>query len=91
MKIVKATCRPGRGTIDSAAIKDAMTNSWNELEENREEIEENEKNEIKAHFNALDEDVNLGDLLFGDCDDFSAGLASLSNEKKMAFFNELFA
>ena len=92
LKKVKATCRPSRGgALDAAAIEDAITNSWAQLQESLEEVDDAEKKAIKAHFNSLNVDANLGDRLFGDCDDFVATLATVTKSCKKAFFDELFS
>ena len=49
-----------------------------------------EQNELKAHFNGVvDSCDQLGDLLFGDVDDFASSIDEMDMEQKKAFVNEL--
>ena len=88
---VKAKAKNGRGSLDAVAIEDALTNSWDALQDSHEEQEDGVEEQIKDHFNNFNAQGNLGDLLFGDVDDFKAGIATLSATDKQAFFDELFA
>ena len=88
---VKAKAKSGRGCMDNQLIEDAITDSWTTLTEALEEAEDDDKAQIKEHFNGFsDGNGNLGDILFGDADGFKSAVADLNDADKAAYFEELF-
>lgn len=61
----------GRGGDEAKQIFDAMVNNWDELQEALDNLEENDRDAIKEHFNkCVDGEDDLGEILFGDVKDF---------------------
>ena len=90
---VKARCKPGRGSVDASAVIDAMINTWDDLREAIDGLEDAEKDQLREHFNSLlaDEDDTLGDILFGSVDDFKQCVDVLQDDVKTDYTNELIA
>ena len=87
---IKAKAKNGRGCLDAQLIEDALCDSWELLQDGLEEQEDGVEDQIKDHFNSFNAAGNLGDILYGDSDDFKQAVGTLSAADKMAFFNELF-
>ena len=63
--------KQGRGSLDNAAVWQAVVDNWDDLQEQFEEKEEAEKEEMKEHFNEfIDGEDDLGDVLFEDAETF---------------------
>ena len=88
---VKAKAKNGRGSMDAQLIEDALVDSWDTLQDALEEQDAGVEEQIKEHFNNLMEGKPLGDLLYGDADDFKAEVATMNAGDKMKYFEELFA
>ena len=89
---VKARCKPGRGSVDASAVVEAMCNTWEDLKAAIDSLEEEEKEQLKEHFNSLIEDENtLGDILFGSVDDFATTCEMLADDLKEEYTKELMA
>ncbi len=87
---VKAKSKNGRGSLDAAAIEDAVKESWDDLSEAIRNLDDDEQERLKNHFNSLAEDENdLGDILFGDQADFEARLVNLDDAVKKQYFEAL--
>ena len=89
---IKAKAKSGRGSVDAAAIEEAVIEMWDEIVEATNNLAEDEQTDMKKHFNeflANDDVDNLGDLLFGEVEDFKQAVATLSTEDKTKFFNEI--
>ena len=76
--------KPGRGNVnDPNVICDALLETWTEFSEALNKIPDDEKAQLAAHFNDLsDEDPELGEVLFGDLEEFKAHLEGLSDAVK---------
>ena len=88
---VRPALSKGRGTVTAEAVIDAMKDCWNDMATAIDEnLSKAQQTEMLEHFNNLIEDHDeLGELLFGDYDDFEAGMDMLSAEQKAKFCNEL--
>ena len=87
---VKAKTKSGRGSVDPAAIIDAVKHSWNDLQTAIGTLSETEKDELRSHFNDFIEDEgDLGDILFGTADDFESRLKFLDDEVQGEYTEEL--
>ena len=87
---VKAKAKSGRGSVDAAACIDAVKNTWGDLQAAIATMSENEKDQLKDHFNGLIEDeCDLGDILFGSADDFESRLKFLDDEVQQEYVDEL--
>ena len=70
-KKVKIIVNKGRGQIDHSAVIDALVEAWEELEDAINSLDEESQNQIRDYFNSVIEDENdLGDILFGDSESF---------------------
>ena len=82
-KTIKAKARAGRGSLDAQAIEEALLGAWEALQDELDEQDESVQDQIKAHFNNFNADAgNLGDLLFGDADEFTSAIGNLKAEEK---------
>ena len=86
---VKAKAKNGRGSLDAQLIEEALSDSWDTLQEALQEQDDGIEQQIKEHFNNIGDE--LGDILYGDVDDFKNAVSNLSATDKMAYFEELFA
>ena len=76
LKVRKLKCKiqaaPGRGSIDADVVLDAVTSNWDALQESYNNLDDDEKDELKGHFNQIFETrETLGDALFTDLDDWT--------------------
>ena len=84
--------RLSRGQLDAVIIFDAIQNHWDELQEALATLPENEKTEFISHFNScIEGQEDLGDILFGNKDDFRSRLSFLDDEVADDFAQELLA
>ena len=89
---VKARCKAGRGSVNAEAVIEAMENTWGDLRAAIDALEEEEQHQLKDHFNNLIEDHdNLGDILFGDADDFVSAVNFMENDLQTVYTDELIA
>ena len=67
-----------------------MCNTWGDLRAAIDSLEDDEKENLKSHFNGLIEDEGtLGDILFGDADEFEQTMEMLSDDIKKEYTDEL--
>ena len=89
---VKARCKAGRGSIDAVAVIDAVVNTWGDLRNAIDELKPEEKDQLREHFNNLiDDETDLGEILFGTADDFESRLKFLDDEIQQQYTDELIA
>ena len=89
---IKAKCAKGRGSIDAVSVIEAMTSTWEELQAAISGLSQDEQKELEDHFNQLVEDESdLGTILFGTADDFNSRLNFLDEDVKQEFTDELLA
>merc|ERR1712166_836726 len=89
---VKARCKAGRGSVNAEAVIDAMENTWGDLRAAIDSLEEGEQAQLKDHFNNFIEDHGeLGDILFGDVDDFKSTVQFMESDLQQEYTNELIA
>ena len=89
---VKARCKKGRGSVDASAVIDAVMNTWGDLQEAIAGMDKPDQDELREHFNNLVEDEgDLGDVLFGTADDFESRLKFLDDDVQQQFTDELIA
>ena len=63
----------GRGSADSVAVVDALTEVWDDVQTALGKLSEEEAEAVKKHFNELVEgEDDLGDCLFGSSEDFDS-------------------
>ena len=79
-----------RGSADSGAVVEALKDSWQDLQNAIKNMNESDKQELKDHFNGFDEDNDdLGDILFGDFNDFEQRINLMDDAASTAYTNEL--
>ena len=89
---VKARCKAARGSVNAEAVVEALTETWDDLREAVDGLEDSEKDALRDHFNKFIEDHDdLGDILFGDADDFVAGVQMMDAELQQKYCDELIA
>ena len=72
---VKARCKAARGSVNAEAVVEALTETWDDLSEAVNGLDQEEQDQLKDHFNKFIEDHDdLGEILFGDADDFVAAV-----------------
>ena len=87
---VKAKTKSGRGSVDPAAIIDAVCGAWKDLQNAINTMNPEEQDELRSHFNQLIEDeCDLGDILFGSSEDFESRLKFLDDEIQGEYTEEL--
>ena len=90
---VKAKAKSGRGSVDAAAIVEAVCDCWDDLQEAIKGMSDEEQAELKKHFNDFGDDLDadgLGDVLFGDdSSDFDTKVQFLSDDVQTKFTSEL--
>ena len=89
---VKAKAKSGRGQIDPGAVVEAMIDeeNWKALRDAIERLPEEEQDALRDHFNEfLDEQDDLGDILFGDNDDFDSRIKFLDDDQTKKYVDEL--
>ena len=90
---VKAKAKSGRGGRDAAAIVEACTGAWDDLQEAMEnKLSPEDRAALETHFNELipDED-DLGTALFGTADEFTSRISYLEDDAAKKFAEELIA
>merc|ERR1711971_747565 len=89
---VKARCKAGRGSVNAEAVVDAMQHTWTELRAAIDALDDGEKDQLREHFNNLIEDQGeLGDILFGDADDFKSAVQFMESDLQQQYTDELIA
>ena len=79
-----------RGSADSSAVVEAMKDSWSELGAAIRNMNEADQKMLRDHFNSFDQDNDdLGDILFGDFNDFEQRINLMDEEAASAYTNEL--
>ena len=87
---VKAKAKSGRGSIDANAVVEAMMTAWDDLKSAIAGLPENEQQELRDHFNNFIEDEDdLGDILFGDADAFDSKIKFLDDEMLKQYTEEI--
>ena len=85
--------KPGRsGEIDTTYVIEVLKEDWSALQDGLNTMSKEEKDAVKKYFNEIcpEDDDELGDVLFGDVDDFDAQIQALNDEPKAKFVNALF-
>ena len=80
----------GRGIKDAKTIMDTVMNNWDDLVEDLQKLSDEDQNTIKEHFNSLiagEED--LGDLLFGEMNDFKQRIEFLQEDDYDTYAKEI--
>ena len=89
---VKAKAKSGRGSVDAAAVIDAVMNTWADLQKAITAMDPSDQDALKEHFNScIDGEADLGDILFGSADEFESRLKFLDDEVQQQYTNELIA
>ena len=91
-RAVKRNCKmkEGRGIEDPESVIETMRDDWDGLVGELQSLPENEKEKIKEHFNSLiDEFDNLGEILFGDIDDFNDTISGMASAKLKQYTDEI--
>merc|ERR1712232_163286 len=79
-----------RGAEDASAILDIIVENWDEIQELIEELDINDAKEYQDHFNSLIENEDdLGDILFGTVEDFKQRSNFLSHDDARTYTKEL--
>ena len=87
---VKAKTKSGRGSVDPASIIDAVCSSWKDLQNAIKTMSPEEQDELRSHFNNfIDDEGDLGDILFGSADDFESRLKFLDDDIQGEYTEEL--
>ena len=89
---VKMTARGARGSVDPQGVYETIKENWDALQEELDKLEDEQKNQIRDHFNSIIEsEDDLGDILFGEIDDFESKLDLMDSEVMKAYTDELIA
>ena len=89
---VNAKVKSGRGSADAAAVVDALTEVWGEVQTALSKLSDGERDDIKKHFNEyVENEDDLGDSLFGSAEDFDSRVKFLDDEVQKKFTDELVA
>ena len=89
---VNAKVKSGRGSADAAAVVDALTEVWGEVQTALSKLSDSERDDIKKHFNEyVENEDDLGDSLFGSAEDFDSRVKFLDDEVQKKFTDELVA
>ena len=89
---VNAKVKSGRGSADAAAVVDAMTEVWDDIQTSLAKLTPEESEAIKNHFNSFIEgEDDLGDCLFGTSEDFDSRVKFLEDEVQKKYTDELIA
>ena len=91
-RAVKRVCKTkgSRGIEDPESVIETMRDDWDGLVDELKTLPENEKEKIREHFNGLIEEFdNLGEILFGDIDDFNDTISGMSGQKLKIYTDEI--
>ena len=94
---VQAKAKPARGAQDAAVCVELMSTNWEEIQDAYNACTEEEKNDLKDHFNNAVEGQGIGFVLFGDeeeeisaeKDDFAAKIEALNEKEEKQFVEAL--
>ena len=87
---VNAKVKSGRGSADAAAVVDALTEVWDDVQAALGKLGEEETDAIREHFNKfIDGEDDLGDALFGTSEDFDSRVKFLDDEVQKKYTDEL--
>ena len=87
---VNAKVKSGRGSADAAAVVDALTEVWEDVQTALNKLTQDEADAIKDHFNKfIDGEDDLGDALFGTSEDFDSRVKFLDDEVQKKYTDEL--
>ena len=82
--------KAGRGFTDPPSVIDCMKDEWEGLNQALNELPEGEQAAMKDHFNELIEDQGeLGDLLFGEWEDFKSTVDNMGGDELKKFTDEI--
>ena len=80
----------GRGAGDFGLVLEAITEDWGSLQDALNGLSANDKTAICEHFNGLNEDYDtLGDMLFGELEDFKQVVENMNPEEQKKLVEEL--
>ena len=80
----------GRGFKDAKTIMDTVMENWDDLIEELEKLDPEDQNAIKVHFNGLvNDEGDLGDLLFGEMSDFKERIGFLQEDDLETYAKEI--
>ena len=87
---VNAKVKSGRGSADAAAVVEALTEVWDDVQTALGKLSAEESEAIKEHFNKfVDGEDDLGDALFGTAEDFDSRVKFLDDEVQKKYTDEL--
>ena len=82
-KSPKIRITKSRGEIDPIAVLEAILDNWDDITTATSALEENDANQVKNLINEMfPEHEQLGDILFGEKEDFKETVDELSLEDK---------
>ena len=87
-KILKS--KGARGAEDANKVLDGIVEEWDGLHSELTELPDEDAENMKAHFNELVDGFDrLGDVLFGEVDEFQEYVDPLDNEVKKTYVEEM--
>ena len=92
---VKVQKKDGRGASDlnPSEVLDLLRNVWDEIQTALYNLSEEDQKTYRDYFNTFDDDYKLneglGDILFGDKDDFQLRVNCLDAETRKKYLDEL--
>ena len=88
---VKVKANGARGTLNAKSIFQIVVDSWSDLSQATNSLSEEEQQAVRDHFNSLiDENDDLGDILFGnDPDEFEQRVLQLDGTFQEKYAKEL--
>merc|ERR1719367_1134238 len=89
---INAKPKSGRGFEDQSPsdIIECLVDVWDDIKEALDNLTPEEADEFKEHFNKyIDGEDDLGDVLFGNADDFVARVKFLDDETQKKYTEEI--
>ena len=86
----KFSVKNNRGAIDANAIVEVLKDSWDELQDVFDQLDDDEKDQVRFHFNDfIPGEGDLGDILFGSKEEFDARVGYLDADLTKEYTDEL--
>ena len=87
---IKAKTTGGRGSVNFATVVEAMMEVWDELKEAIEDLPEEEQKALRDYFNNfIENEDDLGDILFGTPENFDARVKFLDEAVAKKYTDEI--
>ena len=86
----KVKIKTSRGVEDAESIVQALRDDWSQLGDELNQLPSMEQDKIKSHFNGLIDGFDeLGEILFGDLDDFNDTVSGMNTDQLKAYIEEI--